>query len=119
MSYDGVVLGLGLFQELHSGVAHRFVFVQFAVAKQQRHHGVDNQQVGSGIAQMFRFGICRAVTLWQPLIEPPMRFPIFRCRHVKQCLDLNRVFRLANFGELTAILVIQLCDLCQTDGRKI
>ena len=50
MADDGVVLSLGVFQELHGRLAHRFVFVQFAVAKQQWRHGIDNQYVDGGVA---------------------------------------------------------------------
>ena len=50
MTDDGIVLSLGFFQELHGGLAHRFVLVQFAVAKQQGRHGVDDQYVCCGIA---------------------------------------------------------------------
>lgn len=64
MADDGVVLGLGVFQEQHGRLAHRFVFVQFAVAKQQWRHGIDNQYVDGGVAQVF--GRFAAAVVRQP-----------------------------------------------------
>ena len=48
-----------------------------------------------------------------------MRFPIFRCLYIKQCLDLVPAFRLTDFGEQTSVFVDELRHLRQTDGREI
>ena len=48
-----------------------------------------------------------------------MRLPIFRCRHVKQGLDLGGGFRRPDFGEQTSVFVDELRHLCQAYGGEI